>query len=201
MRKNFFVVVDFKGRRKAETLKGGSNGDTHWTVFVFILGDFFLSLLGRRSWEKAARGPEQMEWHQLWVNLKLIKLIFPKCSLGKMCWHRPANTFISPPPIKRKSSSAEPNSPSPGHFLHVNKLHPPFSGLRATLETRRRVPPPSAARAGIPRARGRPCAPPCSSSFPSMTVPKAASFSIMLLFLSWDSSCFSFVWTFICPFF
>lgn len=82
--------VDFKGKCKAEPLNGGSSGDIHSIVLVFLLGGFFLSLLGRRrSWEKAAWGPEQQERHQLWVSLKLRKFIFPNAALvtSRSCPH------------------------------------------------------------------------------------------------------------------
>lgn len=140
--------IDFKGRRKTKTLKGGSSGNTHCTGFVFIHGGFFLSLLERRCGEKAAWGPEQQEWHQLWVSLKLIKLIFLNSSSDYI-------TVLPTPSsahhmARESSPPGDLNPPFQTRFpklLHIPSL--PFNGLLAVLRTHSCILAPAFARVAI----------------------------------------------------
>lgn len=78
--------------------------------FVFVLGGF----LGGRDAKRQVRG--ERGWHQRWVSLKLIKLIFLKGSPGYIT-DLSHTCNISPSATKRKSSSVD-ASPSPKDASH-----------------------------------------------------------------------------------
>lgn len=118
---SFFV--DFKWREKAEALKGGSSGDTSWMVFVFVfvLEAFFLSLLGRRSWEKNSLRARRTGVTSAMSQPKAHKVNLPKVQFWLHHW--PAHTFIFPSPIERESSSVESSPPSQAcspHHVHTS---------------------------------------------------------------------------------